>query len=514
MKSPAEDKRDQEIIELLRRLRSFGYRYPPDLLAARRAAFLAQLEKRYQNEPARDLAPEDQEIIDLLKRLKSAQAVYPPELLAARRATLLRQIERNYSAATRNGLRRAPRKIFLAGLMRPALALAGLLVAVFLGSLAIRLSQSFSPAITSTVAAGPPVSGPISGGASVWLCLSEDQSSCTPKKLDPRRDLARPANGSARPAVSKDALSTGERVHAAAYVNDGSKGASWISSSEDSWIKIDLGKVTTINTVSFQKGSTDASSDGSLGRFVISVALSDVYADGDSANDHQEYSPVFRSEPTVLSKIARAEIIQAQFPMVRARFVKITFEKAGAAIEEVGIFMVEPEASSTKPTSSPQTPLPTLTLSSLPAVTITAVDTATSVPTATREPTLTAASSSTHTPVPTDSPLPTSTRLPASTNTPVPIVPSETPLPRPTSLPPTPQPSPVSNDPIIVTGANQTLVFTCNGNAAEIRGHANTITLLGSCSSITVTGNGNQVFWQYGSPEIINRGNNNVIEQL
>ena len=92
MKSPAEDKRDQEIIELLKRLRSYGYRYPSELLAARRAAFVAQAEQFLQNEAAHSLAPEDQEIIDLLRRLISTKAVYPPELLAARRAALLRQI--------------------------------------------------------------------------------------------------------------------------------------------------------------------------------------------------------------------------------------------------------------------------------------------------------------------------------------------------------------------------------------------------------------------------------------
>jgi hypothetical protein len=66
----------------------------------------------------------------------------------------------------------------------------------------------------------------------------------------------------------------------------------------------------------------------------------------------------------------------------------------------------------------------------------------------------------------------------------------------------------------VVTGADQTLTFTCNGNTVEIRGHANTITLLGSCSSITVTGNGNRVFWQFGSPVITNRGKDNIILQL
>jgi hypothetical protein len=76
------------------------------------------------------------------------------------------------------------------------------------------------------------------------------------------------------------------------------------------------------------------------------------------------------------------------------------------------------------------------------------------------------------------------------------------------------EPVPGSTDPITVTGSDQTLTFTCNGNDVEVRGHANTITLLGSCSSITVTGNGNRVFWQYGSPVITNHGNDNIISQM
>jgi hypothetical protein len=67
---------------------------------------------------------------------------------------------------------------------------------------------------------------------------------------------------------------------------------------------------------------------------------------------------------------------------------------------------------------------------------------------------------------------------------------------------------------MIITGDDQTLTFTCNGHAVEIRGHANTITLLGSCRSISITGNGNSVFWQYGSPVITNKGRENIISQL
>lgn len=77
---------------------------------------------------------------------------------------------------------------------------------------------------------------------------------------------------------------------------------------------------------------------------------------------------------------------------------------------------------------------------------------------------------------------------------------------------PTIQP-PASTGTILITDNDQTLTFTCNGNAVEVRGNANTITLLGSCGSITVKGNANVIYWQSGSPVITNTGNENTIIQ-
>ena len=74
-------------------------------------------------------------------------------------------------------------------------------------------------------------------------------------------------------------------------------------------------------------------------------------------------------------------------------------------------------------------------------------------------------------------------------------------------------PPPASSGTILITDNAQTLTFTCNGNAVEVRGNANVITLLGSCSSITVRGNANQVYWQSGSPVITDTGNENIISQ-
>jgi hypothetical protein len=322
--------------------------------------------------------------------------------------------------------------------------------------------------------------------------------------------------------VSKDARVNAAGGHKPAYVNDGRAGASWVSNSADSWIKIDLGQVRTINTVSLQKGDPGSPSENTPGQFVIAVALSDVYSDGDSSQDYTEYTQVFHSEQAGFSgTVSQAETIRTQFPSVRARYVKITFEQAGAAIEEVGVFLAEPTAPAEQPTRRPQDEQPTITLTAVPLNTQLPMDTATSLSTDTPLQSDTAVPTLTDTPIP----LPTATPTlpPADTATPVPTepLPSETPIPLPTVFPPTPtaippvfQPPPTSTDSIIVTGSDQDLTFICNGNAAEVRGHANTVTLLGSCSSITVTGNGNLVLWQSGSPVITNRGRDNIVRQL
>lgn len=343
------------------------------------------------------------------------------------------------------------------------------------------------------------------------VCKPDDPlSSCPSGELDPAQDLADPGNGAAQPAVSSEARSKQDGGQKAAYANDGLGSTSWVSSSPDGWIKIDLGQVATINTVSLQKRSAGSSGEANPGQFVIAVALSDVYADGDSLDDYVEYAQVFRSEGTGFSgAVSDAEMIRTQFAPVRARFVKIIFAQAGAAIEEVGVYMVQPPVIAAQSTGSSPEEAALITSTPTHMNTLSQMDTAVSVPTDTLLPADTAVS------IPTDIPtqLPTVIAPPMDTATPVPTDPLPT-VALPTLIPPTVQLPPVSSDPIVVTGSDQTLTFTCNGNAAEIRGQANTITLLGSCSSITVTGNGNRVFWQSGSPVITNRGRDNIILQL
>ena len=510
--SSEHDEHDREIIELLKGLGQIKSGYPSELLAARRAAFLARVEQLSPADADEVWSAEDHEIINLLGDLKSAQAEYPPDLLAARRSALLQQMERIERVTSRDETRVSPPRKFqsritIPTLLRFSFIVAGLLAVVLLRSLFFSGTQQSVLPLPLQGAAGSTGTEE----ATMDVCKSGDPlSSCPSGELDPAQDLADPGNGAAQPAVSSEARSNQDGSQKAANANDGLGSTSWVSRSPDAWIKIDLGQVATINTVSLQKGSASSSGESSSGQFVIAVALSDVYADGDSVDDYVEYAQVFRSEGRDFSSTdSDTEMIKTQFAPVRARFVKITFAQAGAAIEEVGVYMIQPPALAAQPTgTTPEEPgliTRTPTHTNIPSL----VDTEVSVPTNTLLPANTAVS------IPTDTPtqLPTSTAPPVDTATPVPTAPLPTVAP-PTLIPPTIQVPPVSSDPIVVTGADQTLTFTCNGNAAEIRGHANTITLLGSCSSITVTGNGNRVFWQFGSPVITNRGRDNIILQL
>ncbi|HSL46916.1 MAG TPA: discoidin domain-containing protein [Anaerolineales bacterium] len=580
--SPEQDGPDRDIIRLLKKLGTLEPEYPPELMESRRAAFLAQADEQGAANAEEELSPADQEVVRLLGYLKTTPVNYPPDMLAARRAALLQQVGTAKPSSLWDELRGSIRRNFqnrtaMPGLRTP-LVIASFLAAALIAALFLsRMGQSSRSAESAGVVA---LTRPLSTGSyevALVICKPDEQTPlCPPGGLNPGPDLADQGNGAARPAVSKDARSGQAGAHRAAYVNDGRAGGSWVSNSADSWIKIDLGRVTTINTVSLQKGIVDSSDDNNPGQFVISVALSDVYADGNSSNDYTEYAQVFRSDQAGFSgRVSPTETIRTRFPPVEARFVKITFEQAGAAIEEVGVFLEEPPLPVEQPTQRPTEDAPESTLTASPTGTVLSLATATALPTNTRTPTETAVSVPTETPsaaetpvlLPTNAPTlrPTNTRSPANTPTTIPTdpLPSNTPIPSPTAIrptvapptavpptavpptavpptairptsapptavpptavpptlipptaiPPTVQPPPVDTDPIVVTGNDQTQTFTCNGNDAFIRGHANTVTLLGSCRSITVTGNGNRVFWEAGSPEITNRGNDNVISQ-
>ena len=312
------------------------------------------------------------------------------------------------------------------GFTRIFLLIAGLVAAVGIGSLFALTRSSFISSPAEIVVTTPTTALLTSTSeATIKVCEPDDQaSSCLPGEPDPSQDLADPGNGAARPAVSDDAHSADQ----ARYVNDGRGGARWVSKSADSWIKIDLGQIRTINMVTLENGDPASSPYDDFGQFVIAVALSDVYAAGDSSDDDREYTPIFRSEQAdfsgTVSQTARINIL---FSPVKARFVKIMFEKEGTAIEEVGVFMVEPSRPVEQPTRTPPTIVPSVTLTptSAPTGTWLATYTSTSKPTDSPAdtPAATAAPSQTPTAIPasSDTPivLPTDTQPPANTETPV-----------------------------------------------------------------------------------------------
>jgi hypothetical protein len=453
---------EQELLKILEEMKSYQAEYPEELYSSRRATFMDQVARSSLVQTEERPALDDRKVTEPLRRLGSIPVKYPSLLLAFRRASFVRQIVwLNFvSLCTAVWLvvrNRIPLPVFNTN--KPAsrrvpasLLAASLALAVFAGYFVYKNQApafSFAPASTGIVKSGRILTSDArevriicKPGAEPPLCLAGEY----------QRDvkLTYQGNGSARPAVAKDTMSGSGSVHKAAYVNDGlyGPGASWVSNSRNSWIKIDLGKATKINTVTFGRDRLGELSGHNPGQFVIALATSDdVYANGNNNNDTREYQPVFNSEQAGFSgTISGAETVAAQFAPQVARYIKITFENKGTAIDEVEAFLAQPpmasgasdDTSHDKPkddSSAPQvtsTFLPPATYTSLP------VDTATSLPSATPVPSETATPIPTATDIPTNTPVPTSTYIPTSTsvptNSPTPA-PTDTPLPPPTSTP-------------------------------------------------------------------------------
>lgn len=430
------------VIQVLESLKTAQAEYPADLLGARRAAFLAQIVQHNTVEVPEELPVQNGRLVRLLDRLKSIDLEYPLQLWVARRAAFLAQVSRD-SVSVLDALRSALQNIFeqlktpsapTMKLMRSSLILAGILVAAFVGSVLYgnQNGKLFNPPLAQSNASQAVVAATATAGSAEVICKPGYLPPlCLAKEFDKTQDLTYQGNGSARPAVAKDTIPGYSDIHRAAYINDGLYGAgsSWVSNSAYSWIKIDLGKPTTINTIKFGRDRLGNFKDRSPGQFVIAVALSDnVYADGNSNNDFLEYTKVYDSKKAGFDGVVSgSETIQASFVPIEARFVKITFEKAGTAIDEVEAFMVQPPSLVYIPTEKSRdnqsrptwTPIPTDTL----------------IPTNTPLPT------STNTPLPTNTPVPTDTPTPTPTDTPLP--PTDTPVPpTDTSVPPTDTPLP------------------------------------------------------------------------
>jgi len=454
---------EDPVIQLLENLRPARAEYPSELLAARRMAFIAQV-KQQNNVAVPELAPAlNGRIAILLARLKSMEIRYPRNLWSARRTAFMAQI-RDSRVSILEALHAVVRSLFngraQASLtptmrsLRTSLVVAGFVFAAFVGSLLYGNRTQLSPVLNPSVSqsdVAPPFAAAATSTQEVARVICKPgylPPLCLAKEFDKSRDLTFAGNGTARPAVAKDTIPGYSRIHNASYVNDGlyGPGASWISNSAYSWIKLDLGKETTINTITFGRDRLGNLNDGDPGQFVIAVALADnIYADGNSTNDFMEYTQVYNSEHSGFDGVVSgSETIQANFNPTRARFVKITFENAGTAIDEVEVFMIQPyEFAGNPPTQRPRDTLPAPTFTPIPTDTLIPSDTPTAIPTNTPRPTNTPTDVPTNTPRPTNTPtdVPTNTPEPPPTDTPEPpptdtlvpfvpfLLPSETPMP-------------------------------------------------------------------------------------
>ncbi len=385
--------------------------------------------------------------------------------MAARRETFRRELARRGKISVLEALRASIQNLFSHRLkpllvpamraMRTSLIVIILLLTVIIGSLHSSSPvtfQSKAPQLRLTF-----VSTTMSKATKVICRRGYSPPLCLAEPFDKNNDLTFQGNGLARPAVAKDTLPGYNGLYRAAYVNDGlyGPGTTWVSDSPNSWIKIDLGKATAINTIEFGKDRLGNSRGGDPGQFVIAVALSDnVYADGNSSNDYIEYTQVYDSKQTGFNGIIPgSETIQAQFAPVKARYIKITFANPRTAIDEVEAFMKQPTPTS-YPTKRSKGNPPGTSATSIPTGMPRPTGTALPAPTGTPAPVTTATSVPTNTLAPTDTPIPaTDTPLPALTDTPVPI-PTDTPIPPPTDTPPpantaVPPPTDTSAPPLV-----------------------------------------------------------------
>lgn len=424
----------------LKDLKSVQVEYPRDLLAARRAAFIAQVEQRTNVgvEITEELSAKDEQLLRLFKAVKTVEAGYPPNMMAARRSAFRRQIALGGGTSLLDALRSSIQKLFLfkvkmpsiptANVMRTSLIVAVLMLAAFATSLLRDRGELLSPAPTqaNVDSFSPLPTGTNTEEVAKVICKpGYEPPLCLAKEAKQSESLTYQGNGAARPAVAKDTLPGYNGIHKAAYVNDGlyGPGASWVSNSANSWIKIDLGKSTTINTITFGRDRLGNFNDGDPGQFVIAVALSDnVYADGNSNNDYVEYTQVYDSKETGFDGIVSgSETISASFKPVRARFIKITFANARTAVDEVEAFMAQPTG-----WSDPSTRKPRDKQAPAGATFVPVYDTPAPQPTDTH-----------YIPPNTPIPQPTDTAIPPPPDTATPVPPTDVP---PTGVPPTPVP--------------------------------------------------------------------------
>lgn len=214
---------------------------------------------------------------------------------------------------------------------------------VGLSTLCLSILSFHANAATLTVVPASTFTGP----EAIKPGFAAPQGSYRP--FDTTGDLAFSGNGTAASAVAKDTIAGVSGIHQSAFSNDGfyGNGASWVSASANSWIKIDLGQVLLFDSLMFGRDRLGSFDDRDPGQFIISTALTDnIYANGDETNDSFEYLDVFSSAALGFTgSITGPQTLKATFTNpVSARYIKLTVSATGTAIDEIQVGAV-PEPS-------------------------------------------------------------------------------------------------------------------------------------------------------------------------
>lgn len=163
---------------------------------------------------------------------------------------------------------------------------------------------------------------------------------CMLQAYDVSENLAHASNG-ALPAVAKDSIGGHSDIHDPAYLNDGTygNGASWISDSTWSWVKVKLGGPATVDGIRFGRDRLGYYDDRDPGQIKIYIAEEDnVYANGDDTLDKEEYTLVFDSSLGEYSgAIVSGETLEAKFNPTNGQYVKIEVQNFGACFDEIEV---------------------------------------------------------------------------------------------------------------------------------------------------------------------------------
>ncbi|MFO0606478.1 MAG: hypothetical protein U0324_25120 [Polyangiales bacterium] len=175
-------------------------------------------------------------------------------------------------------------------------------------------------------------------------------AACLFRPYDVAGNFAAQANNGGRAAVTSGTVPGFATIHSPGGVNDGryGNGASWVASTPTSWLKIDLGRTVAIDRITFGRDRVSGTEDARQpGRYTVRVASTEVaYAEGDASFDEVEYRRVFDSSVVGGRGEAslRGDTLEARFPPVVGRYVKIEFVSpaAGVALDEVQVYGCDP----------------------------------------------------------------------------------------------------------------------------------------------------------------------------